>query len=407
MAYPAASTDGGILNLAAHRLVVPTSVPAGRCGGAVRSLRVSGVDAQPEKITTSSRDPQQLHQRLGAWLADQVAGGEVIGVTAPEANGMSSQTVLFDARFDDGTGMAVHELVARVAPAAVDVPVFATYDLAAQYRVMQLVARHAPAVPVPATRWLETDAGVLGGEFFVMDRVHGRVPPDVMPYTFEGWLADAAPADRRHLQDTTVAVLAAIHGIDLTGVDTGFLELGGGEGSSLRRHVDHWRGYYDWMRGDGRLPLVDDTFAWLEANWPADPGPDVLSWGDARIGNVIYDGFTPAAVLDWEMAAVGPAGIDVGWMVFLHTFFQDLSEQFGLAGLPDMFVPGDVAATYGAAGGGDIHDLDFYVVYAALRHALVMARVHERRVHFGEAEAVSDPDDAIMHRARLASLIGR
>jgi hypothetical protein len=44
-------------------------------------------------------------------------------------------------------------------------------------------------------------------------------------------------------------------------------------------------------------------------------------------------------------------------------------------------------------------------VYAALRHALVMARVYTRRVHFGEAEAPSDPDDAIMHRARLAQLL--
>jgi hypothetical protein len=34
-----------------------------------------------------------------------------------------------------------------------------------------------------------------------------------------------------------------------------------------------------------------------------------------------------------------------------------------------------------------------------------MARVHARRVHFGEAEAVDDPDDAIMHRARLESLL--
>ena len=45
----------------------------------------------------------------------------------------------------------------------------------------------------------------------------------------------------------------------------------------------------------------------------ADPGPDVLSWGDARIGNIIYAGFEPAAVLDWEMAALGPRELDVSW----------------------------------------------------------------------------------------------
>jgi hypothetical protein len=31
--------------------------------------------------------------------------------------------------------------------------------------------------------------------------------------------------------------------------------------------------------------------------------------------------------------------------------------------------------------------------------------VHTRRVHFGEAEATADPDDAIMHRARLTKLL--
>jgi aminoglycoside phosphotransferase (APT) family kinase protein len=245
-----------------------------------------------------------------------------------------------------------------------------------------------------------------------MDRVEGRIPPDVMPYTFEGWVLEATPEERRQLQDASVAVLAGIHGIDLdavaaAGTDTAFLLFHDTDPAAtpLRRHVDHWRNYYDWMRGDGRLPLADATFAWLETNWPDEEGPAVLSWGDARIGNMIFDGFTPAAVLDWEMAGVGPAGIDVGWMMFLHTFFQDIAEQFDLAGLPEMFRPDDVLETYRLAGGSAIPDLGFFTVYAALRHALVMARVHERRVYFGEVEPVADPDDAIMHRARLEQLI--
>lgn len=370
------------------------------------------MQGQPEQITRSSRDPAVLKANFEQWLSGRLPGrgAKVTSVCVPESNGMSSETLLLDAAWDDDHGTSqVHHLVARVAPADVDVPVFASYDLSAQFQVMQLVGANSD-VPVPATLWLEEDPAVVGAVFFVMERVDGRVPPDNLPYTFEGWLLDADFADRRRLQDATAAVLAGIHTIDLAavsagGTDTSFLTYDGDGDTPLRRHVRHWRDYYEWMRGDSRLPLAEQAFAWLNDHWPADEGPAVLTWGDARIGNMIYQGFTPAAVLDWEMAAIGPAGIDVGWMMFLHTFFQDIAEMLELPGLPDMFRPDDVMAAYTAAGAAPITNLDFYTVYAALRHALVMARVHTRRVHFGEAEAVADPDDAIMHRARLTQLI--
>jgi aminoglycoside phosphotransferase (APT) family kinase protein len=368
----------------------------------------------PEALTRSSRDQDSLRDRLGAWLAERLPdrSASVLAVEIPASNGMSSETLLVDAAWADDRGeVASRRLVARVAPDTGDVPVFPHYDLASQFAVLGLVAANS-AVPVPATRWLEEDPSVLGAPFFVMDRVDGRVPPDVMPYTFEGWLLEASPEDQRSLQDATVGILAELHAIDLgklaaTGTDISFLESPGAAGdSALRRHVSSWRRYHDWMAAGRTFVLIDRAFAWLEDHWPADDGgPAVLSWGDARIGNVLYDGFAPAAVLDWEMAGLVPAGVDLGWMVFLHTFFQDLAEQFDLPGLPTLFRPDDVVATYRAAGGRDVGDLEFHLVYAALRHALVMARVHDRRVHFGEAEPVEDPDDAIMHRMRLARML--
>jgi aminoglycoside phosphotransferase (APT) family kinase protein len=266
---------------------------------------------------------------------------------------------------------------------------------------------------VPTVRWLEPDPAVLGAPFFVMDRVEGRIPPDVMPYTFEGWLLEASPAERRALQDAQVGLLAGIHALDpvalaAEGEDVAFLELPG-TGSPLRRHVDHWRRYYDWARAGRRYPLLEAGFDWLEAHWPVEEGTSTLSWGDARIGNVIFDGFTPVAVLDWEMVGIGPPGLDLSWTIFLHMFFQDLTEQMGLPGLPDMFRAEDVAEAYSARTGVPVDELniDFHVAYAALRHGIVMARIHQRQVHFGEAAPVEDPDDAVMHRARLAQLIGR
>jgi len=388
----------------------------GRHSGAGRT-KGGDVANDHETVTRSSRSPGQLQTRLQEWLGSQMPDRNPVvhGVRSPDANGMSSETLLVDAEWDHDGDRRPHALVARVAPDTSDIPVFPTYDLTRQYRAMQLVGQHTD-VPVPRVRWLEEDPEVLGGEFFVMDRVDGRVPPDVMPYTMEGWLLDASPDDRRRLQDASVVALAGIHRIPAelanrhlgTPDDTAAGWAGTPPGpaqSPLRQHLAWWSSYYEWMRQDRRLPLVEEAFAWLDTHWPSNEGPAVLSWGDARIGNIIYDGFTPVATLDWEMVGTAPAGVDVGWMIFLHTFFQDIAEQFELHGLPDMFQSDDVLATYAAAGGTPPDDLHFHVVYAALRHALVMARVHDRRVHFGDAAAVDDPDDAIMHKARLAQLV--
>jgi aminoglycoside phosphotransferase (APT) family kinase protein len=131
----------------------------------------------------------------------------------------------------------------------------------------------------------------------------------------------------------------------------------------------------------------------------------VLSWGDARIGNIIYQGFEPAAVLDWEMAALGPRELDVAWFVFLHRFFQDIAQVFGLDGLPDFLRRSDVERQYQEQTGYQLRDMDFYLVYAAVRHANVMARVKRRMIHFGEDSVPADPDDYVMHRASLELLL--
>jgi len=354
------------------------------------------------ELVRSTRDPLATGLQLKTWLRGLLPDGaepDVVSVTVPESNGMSSETLLFDATWIDsinGDLRRTFELVARVAPDVSDVPVFPDYDLELQFRVMQLVADQSN-VPVPSVRWLETDATAVGAPFFVMDRVAGRVPPDVMPYPMGSWLSEADPTDQRKLQDASVAVVVGIHGIDVDGIDTEFLELAVPGATPLRRHVANQRRYYDWMREGVDYPVIDEAFIWLDERWPEVEGPTVISWGDARIGNIMFDEFEPVAVLDWEMAALGTAGIDLGWMVFLHDFFQDVCRVFELEGMPGFMRSGDVVATYETLSGHSVPDMEWYQVYAALRHAIVMARVHQRSVHFGEADEPENPDDAVMH----------
>lgn len=355
----------------------------------------------------STRDPEALRQRLERWLAARLPAGaapKVPSVSSPSATGMSSETLLFDATWTDEGRERTGRFVARVEPDQRDVPVFPVYDLELQFKVMRLVAERS-AVPVPPARWLELDPSHLGARFFVMDRIEGRVPPDVLPYDMGSWLFDASRAEQRHLQDRSVGVLAALHAIELRSVDASFLEFDVPGETALRRHVENQRRYYDWMRGERRHPLIERGFAWLDQHWPKDEGPPAISWGDARIGNMLYDGFEPVAVLDWEMAAIAPREVDLSWMIFLHVFFEDICKQAALPGMPHFLRADDVAATYEAASGHRVRDLDFFLTYAALRHAIVMARIHARRVHFGEAEWPADLDDVIMHRGVLERML--
>lgn len=364
-------------------------------------------DSAPEPVTRSSRDPEVLGGALESWLARRLPRGaapQVTGVSSPSTNGMSSETLLFGVRWQEGGAARSGDFVARIEPDPDDCPVFPVYDLRAQFEVMRRVAEGS-RVPVPRVRWLELDPAHLGAPFFVMDRVEGRVPPDVMPYTFGSWLADASPREQRRLQDASVGVLAELHAIDASSPDLAFLELDVPGETPLRRHVEHQRRYYDWTRGERRHPVLEAAFDWLESHWPDREGEAVISWGDARIGNVLYGGFEPVAVLDWEMAARGPRELDLGWMTFLHSFFDEIARSAGMPGMPDFMRPADVAATYQAKTGHAVRDFPFYQVYAALRHGIVMSRVHARRVHFGEGEWPDDVDSVIMLRPMIEKML--
>lgn len=362
--------------------------------------------AQRQQLTVSERDLDTLAGDLARWLDTKVSADDlprISGLSRPQSGGMSSTTILFDAEWSAAGRPERGSFVARMAPDAGSFPVFQTYDLPTQYQVMAGVAA-ATDVPVPGLCWLENDDEPLGAPFFVMRRVDGRVPSDNPPYVFVGWLFDATPAERLRLTHNTVEVIAKIHAIP---DPAALFPALSGPGDALRRHVAAQRSWYRWgLADDGfAIPLIERSFAWVDEHWPADPGPDVLSWGDARPGNIIYREFEPVAVLDWEMAALAPRELDLGWVIFIHRFFQDLATRFGQPGLPDFLRRDDVVSRYEGLTGHTVRDLDFYLVYAALRHAIVMARVKRRMIHFGEDSDTPDRDDYVMHRAALEALL--
>ncbi|WP_406417518.1 phosphotransferase family protein [Streptomyces sp. NBC_01614] len=350
---------------------------------------------------TTTRDPEEVARRLTAWLGTRLPGAKAVGIRVPESNGMSSETLLFDIEHPETPARAC---ALRLAADPAAYTVFPVYDMPRQYRTLRVVAEHTD-LPVPKALWLEEDPGPLGAPFLVMERVEGRVPPDVMPYTYEGnWLHAASDEERERLEGATIGLLARLHD-QVPPREAEFLTLPG-EGDALRRHVAAQRAYYEWVvDGLARSPLIEDAFDRLEDLWPSDPGAPVLNWGDARIGNVIYDGFEPAAVLDWEMAALAPREVDLGWTVYLHRFFQDLTVAFGQRGLPGFLRRDRVEARYADLTGHTPRDMDFHTLYAALRHAVVMLRIAYRQAYFGEVAVPADPDTLILHHGSLRAMV--
>src|SRR5829696_1473271 len=179
------------------------------CLGRRREGEATMTVPEQETFTVSTRDDAAGRTRMAAWLAGKVgADVEISAFERPSANGMSSDTVLFDATWD-GCGGA---FVARVEPALDAYPVFPSYDLGLQVRLMRLVGERT-AVPVPTVRWHEPDPGPFGAPFFVMDRVEGRVPPDVMPYPMGSWVTELGPEDQAALSSSAGTLLAGVHGL--------------------------------------------------------------------------------------------------------------------------------------------------------------------------------------------------
>jgi aminoglycoside phosphotransferase (APT) family kinase protein len=365
-----------------------------------------------DRLQRSSRDVTTVPAVMSQWLSTVLPGGakpEVIVESGVDSTGMSSETIILTARWQQDGQPIEQKLVARVAPTAEDIQVFPTYRLDHQFEVIRKVAELTD-VPVPRVRWLETTGDVLGTPFFVMDYVEGVVPPDVMPYTFGGnWFADAPAERQRELQDATVGVLAALHSIPNAENAFGFLTEGHNDGTALLRHFNWVRSWYDFAVPDiGRSPLLERTFAWLEDNWPHEAAArePVLLWGDARVGNVLYRDFLPVAVLDWEMVTLGPRELDVAWMIYAHMVFQELAGLATLPGLPDVMREDDVRATYQRLTGMELGDLRWFYAYSGVMWACVFMRTGARRVHFGETEKPDDVESLFYHAGLMKRLIG-
>jgi aminoglycoside phosphotransferase (APT) family kinase protein len=324
-------------------------------------------------------------RRLARWLAEETALDgtlEVLGLQAPTGSGYSNETLMFDAvsRHGQRTG-----LVARLHPTGPTL--YPPIGLDRQRRILEIL-QDCPTVPSPRVVGGSDDPEILGAPFFIMERLDGRVPADDPPFTVAGWVVELSPDERSRLYDNGLAVLAALHRLDAGERGLGFLaypELGA---TPIEQQITYYRDYYAWAMGDRPSPTIEAGFAWLDEHRPRESEPVVLSWGDSRLGNMVFGtDLAVLAVLDWDMATLGSPELDLGWWCFfdrLHT------EGIGLP-RPDGFPDRDaVVARYEEVSGHEVRHLSFYEPFAAFRGAVVAHRMFTMRIEAGQIPADSD-----------------
>ncbi|CAM5507545.1 phosphotransferase family protein [Streptomyces pilosus] len=316
------------------------------------------------------RDPEQTRRALADWLAARSprAGEVEVGpVRVPGAAGFSGEILMCDAEWT-GSGPPRREpLAVRVAPTGHRVHPDDRW--ADQVRLLEVL--DGTDVPVAPLLGHEPDPSVLGAPFLVMRRIEGRVPADLPSYHREGWLAALPPHRRRAVWLGGVEMLAAIHRLDPDALGLGFLDRPRYGTGHLTQQLAEYTRFLPFYGADGNRTATT-ALAWLHEHRPEEPAPPRLLWGDARLGNIVYDGETPAAVLDWEMAALGRPESDLAW--FLH-LDRHLSEGIGavrLAGLPGR---AETVRHYERLTGHAVRDLEYYEVFAAFRFCVLTARV--------------------------------
>jgi aminoglycoside phosphotransferase (APT) family kinase protein len=244
-------------------------------------------------------------------------------------------------------------------------------------------------IRVPTILAVCEDEGVLGVPFYVMGYIDGEVVSTKLPAELERD-ADA----RRRLGEDLVDTLVEIHAADVRAPALAAFQR---PGSYLERQVRRFSQLWA-INATRELPSVEAAGRELARRLP-EPLPETVVHGDYRLGNMIVHRDAPssiAAVLDWEMGAIGDPRADVGYLV--ATYSEPGGEANPLGTSPVTATPGfpsraDLVERYSQASGRDVEPLAWFEALALWKAAVFCEAIYGRYVR-GELTA----DDARAER---------
>ncbi|MCV7027266.1 phosphotransferase family protein [Mycolicibacterium novocastrense] len=221
------------------------------------------------------------------------------------------------------------------------------------------------------------DAAVLGRPFYLMGFVDGWSPMDLddrkWPEPFDSDLS--ARGELAYQLAEGIALLSQVDwkakGLHDLGRPDGFHE----------RQVDRWTAFFERIKGR-EIDGLDVATDWLRTHRPLDYVPGLMH-GDYQFANVMYRHGAPArlaAIVDWEMGTVGDPKLDLGWMV--QSWPEDTAaptdSEMGYVDMRGMPSRADVVAHYAKVSGRQVDDLDYYLVLAKWKLAIVLEQGFQR-----------------------------
>jgi len=265
---------------------------------------------------------------------------------------------------------AEREWVLRRAPMGPIPP--KAHDMAREYRLLAAIHPHFPEAPEVYS--LCEDAGVIGTTFFLMERRRGFILRDRIPEGLE--------LGPRAISEMFVDCLARLHAIPLE--TTGLDKFGKPEGF-VARQVSGWA--ERWHRAKTEeLEEMNAVIAWLEKHLPVSGAPAVVH-NDYKLDNVMVNGGGIAAVLDWEMTAIGDPLADLGLTLCYWAWAN--RPDVRAAGIPALTLePGwltreEFLARYAERTGRDVRQAPYYEVLGVFKLAVIVQQIF-LRFHKGQ-----------------------
>jgi len=304
--------------------------------------------------------------RLDPWLKHRIPGLLGTPRITQYTGGASNWTYRLE--YDS------HDLILRRPPAGTKAK--SAHDMDREFRIQQALR---PLFPfVPETIAYCADEGVIGAEFYVMQRLEGIIPRKNLPRGL-----DLSPGEVRQLCLNVLDTMIALHRVDphAAGLDG----IGKGAGYA-RRQIEGWTDRYAKAR-TWNVPRGSGIAHWLQANVPRNERTCIVH-NDFRFDNVVLDPNEPTrviGVLDWELATLGDPLMDLGntiayWVQADDDFFgRKLRRQ--PTHLPGMLTRKEVVDYYCRQTGAQIDNWTFYEVYGLFRLSAIAQQIYYRYWH--------------------------
>jgi aminoglycoside phosphotransferase (APT) family kinase protein len=304
---------------------------------------------------------------LAAWMDNQRLPGKGEPIELSFISGGASNEIYRIRRGE-------HVLVIRKPPRRV--PPGRNETMLREYRVLS--ALNGTDVPHPYAHAACEDTSVLGSTFYLMDEVDGWSPmntPGGMEAPFDTDLE--ARAGLAYQLVDGIARLAKVdwkaRGLEGFGKPFGFHD----------RQVDRWLAHLDGFTFRD-LPGLDTTAGWLRSHKPSQWEPGIIH-GDYQFANVMFSHGAPArlaAMVDWEMATIGDPLLDLAWVVQGWTEPGD-DRTRGYIDQTGMPSKDEMCGYYADVSGRPVDEIDYYVILARFKLAIVLEGGYARFVAGG------------------------